>query len=115
MKKVSLAFIFSSILSVLVLLSVCLFWRNSLLLTGLLIIISAVMIGMGKNKEDFYLYIVIFFIGATAEAIGVASGAWSYTLPDIIGIPFWLPFVWGNAGIMSKRIYLEIHCLRPNS
>jgi hypothetical protein len=31
--------------------------------------------------------------------IAIYFGGWNYTHPDILGIPYWLPFVWGNAAL----------------
>ena len=109
MKKPSKTFIYTSIIAVLALSNVVLFWKNSLLLVLLLAVLSILMIGIGKIKEDFYLYIITFFVGPLTEAIGIVFGAWAYSQPDIIGIPYWLPFVWGNAGIFIKRLYSEIN------
>lgn len=109
MKKPSKTFIYTSIIAILILSTVLLFWKNSLLLALLLAVLSILMIGIGKIKKDFYLYIIVFFIGSLTEAIGIAFGVWAYNQPDIIGIPYWLPFVWGNAGIFIKRLYSEIN------
>jgi hypothetical protein len=31
--------------------------------------------------------------------IAIYFGAWNYSHPDFLGIPYWLPFVWGNASL----------------
>ena len=95
-------------MAVLCVVSVSLFWENSSRLTLFLAIVGVIIVVIGKTREDVYLYIIVFFMGALAEAVAVAFGVWEYSLPDIIGVPFWLPFLWGNAGIFIKRIYLEI-------
>lgn len=111
MKGPSTTFIYTCLLAVLILFSVSLFWRNTLWLTLILIIISVAMIAIGKSKEDLFLYIICFFIGPLSEAIAISFGIWAYTSPDIIGVPLWLTFVWGNAGVFIKRLYLEIENL----
>ena len=37
------------------------------------------------------------------EAIVVESGAWTYTFPNFIGIPYGLPFLWGITGVFIKE------------
>lgn len=105
MRKPFTTFIYSCFLAVFILFSVSLFWQSPLWLTLILIIISATMIAIGKNKKDLYLYIICFFAGPLSEAIAISFGIWAYTSPNIIGIPIWLPFVWGNAAVFIKRIY----------
>ena len=31
--------------------------------------------------------------------MSITTGAWAYDSPQLLGIPIWLPFVWGNAGL----------------
>ncbi|MFC1630173.1 hypothetical protein ACFL06_01400 [Patescibacteria group bacterium] len=109
MNKPSKTFIYTCIIAALILLAVVLFWKNSLLLVLLLAVLSILMIVIGKTRKDFYLYFIVFLIGPTVEAIGVYFGAWVYSQPEVIGIPYWLPFVWGNAGLFIKRLYSEIN------
>ena len=92
--------------------SILLLWGNPLLLTLVLIITSAVIIWSGKNRgKDICLYVAVFFIGSLTEAVAIFFGAWKYSLPNIIGIPIWLPFGWGSTGVSTERIYLEINRL----
>jgi hypothetical protein len=113
MMRISKTFIIFSLLSLLALISVSLLWRNPFFLTSILIIIGIVMIAIGKSRtEDIYLYVTVSFLGALSEALGVYFVAWTYSLPEIIGIPIWLPFLWGVAGLVIKRISLKIHNLK---
>lgn len=43
--------------------------------------------------------------GALAEIIPAALGAWTYATPQLLTIPYWLPLVWGLAGICGHRLY----------
>jgi uncharacterized membrane protein YoaT (DUF817 family) len=94
--------------AILVVLGMSLFWESPLLLLLFLVILSTVMIAIGKIKEDVYLYIIVFFVGPAVEITAIAFGAWKYSFPNMLGIPIWLPFAWGSAGLFIKRIYLEI-------
>ena len=109
MKRLLKAFLYSATLAFISLYSVSLFWQNSLLLAGILIVISALMLLVWRNKEDLILYTMSGIAGALAESTAIALGAWSYAIPGIIGIPYWLPFLWGIAAVFIKRISLEIH------
>lgn len=102
-------FLYTCIIECLGIGAISLLWRNPLLLTLVLIIASVFIILIGKDrKKDTYLYIAIFFIGPLFEAIAIFFGAWEYSLPNIVGIPIWLPFAWASFGVFIKRIDLEI-------
>ena len=61
-----------------------------------------------RSKEDLLLYIICSVAGTLAEAVAIASGAWKYSLPNFIGVPYWLPFLWGIAALFIKRASLEV-------
>jgi hypothetical protein len=61
-----------------------------------------------RTREDICLYVIVAVSGALAEASAISFGVWVYSMPDVIGIPIWLPFVWGIAGVFINRISLEI-------
>jgi len=109
MKMLLKAFIYSIVLALITLFSVSLFWTNQIILTTIIVVISVIMLLIWRDKEDVYLYIIVAVSGAIAEAIAIGFGVWTYTLPDFIGIPIWLPFVWGMAGLFVKKISIEIH------
>jgi hypothetical protein len=109
MKRLLKSFLYSIVLALVSLHSVALFWQNSLMLTGILIFLSLLMFLVWRSKEDVILYIVASVSGAVAESTAIAFGAWSYAIPDISGIPYWLPFLWGIAAVFIKRISFEIH------
>jgi len=107
-----LTFPSTCIIKVLEACSVSLLWGNPSLLTLVLIITSVAIIVTGENRgEDICLYIAVFFIGSLTEVVAISYGAWEYSLPNVIGIPIWLPFGWGSTGVSTKRIYLKINRL----
>ena len=88
---------------------VSVFWKAPALLLFVLAAIAASMIFIGEErKRDLVLFLLVSVWGAFSEAIAIHYGAWSYPEPSIIGIPLWLPFVWGIAGIFIKRLYQAI-------
>lgn len=109
MKHLFKAFAYSAIIAVITLVSVAFGWKNPLILTLCLALISALMLIIYNNKEDLYLYILSGLAGAVAETVAIAFGAWTYTSPQIIGIPYWLPLLWGIAALFIKRVIAAIH------
>ncbi len=89
--------------------SVLFFWNNPLLLAATLIIVSISMLLVWRSKEDFLLYIICGAWGAIAESIAIYFGVWTYSFPNFIGIPYWLPLLWGITALSVKRTSFEIH------
>ncbi|MBS3158388.1 hypothetical protein J4206_03820 [Candidatus Woesearchaeota archaeon] len=102
-------FYFGLLIYVSVLLSVVLLWKHSLLLTIAIISITIVMLAVRKSKEDIIIYVICAALGAVAESIGVKAGAWTYYDTTLFGIPYWLPFVWGFAGVFVRRISIRVN------
>lgn len=80
-----------------------------IILTLCLALISALILILYNNKGDIYLYILCGLAGAMAEAVAIAFGAWSYASAQFIGIPYWLPLLWGITAIFIKRVINAIH------
>ena len=92
------------VFSLLCLLLVSLFWREPSLLTALLIANAAFLIWIGKPRHDIVLFAFAGIWGAAAEMFAVQFGSWYYPIPSLFGIPYWLPFVWGTAGVFLVRL-----------
>ena len=56
------------------------------------------------TKHDAYFFVTGAIIGPLGEIICISSGVWSYVNPSFLGIPLWLPFAWGFATMLIKRI-----------
>ncbi|OGF82036.1 hypothetical protein A2924_00330 [Candidatus Giovannonibacteria bacterium RIFCSPLOWO2_01_FULL_44_16] len=69
-----------------------------------LAVIGVLMLAIKWNKRNALLYLAIFVSGPIAESISIYFGAWSYNDSTYFGIPFWLPFVWGNASLYIVRV-----------
>ncbi len=87
-------------------------WKCPLLLAGILLLLSVYFVLMRKNVEDFYLFFVAGILGAFAEIVAVLFGAWTYAVPSPIGVPYWLPLLWGLAALFLRHMYLFIHDIR---
>lgn len=84
----------------------CFLWRQPILATVLLLILSGLAIWIyGNIKVGFFIWLTGVVLGPVAEIIAVWFGAWSYALPlPYVEIPLWLPATWGLAGLFFARI-----------
>jgi hypothetical protein len=54
---------------------------------------------VGGGWQSLVLSLVTAITGTLIEMILVASGAFSYLHPDILGVPYWLPFIYASASL----------------
>lgn len=69
--------------------------------------VSAVAVGVLALYRDRVLYsifVVVGILGAAVEVVTIHFGAWTYARPQALGIPVWLPVLWGIAGVTVVRI-----------
>jgi len=85
--------------------SIWLFWQNVFLLTFILVCLAIMEFVVLKKKEVIIAYFIIMFGGVMTEMVAIHLGAWQYTQPSFLGIPFWLLPAWGNAGIIGVCVY----------
>lgn len=114
MKRLLKAFLYTLGLGVLALFLVSHFYEQPLLLTFLLVFISAGILFIRKSKEELILFISVGVSGAIAESFAIFFGAWNYTGNDWL-IPLWLPLLWGIAGVYIKRASEEIRSFVKDS
>lgn len=84
--------------------SISLFFMNNLLLTFLLMFAWALGIKKWHKKHDVVFFITGAIIGPLGEILCIYFGVWQYANPSFLGIPVWLPFAWGLATMLIKRI-----------
>lgn len=63
------------------------------------------MISLERDRKDLFLFIAISIIGPFCEFVMVSVGAWEYKTAHVLGLPIWLPFIWGNTALFIKRLY----------
>jgi len=63
---------------------------------------SAYMI-VTKNIERLYFILSVIFFGL-AELTLVRAGIWTYSNPQLIGIPYWMPLMWGLCTAILKQV-----------
>lgn len=51
-------------------------------------------------EKNFKAYVLTALIGFVAEAVIASFGICKYIFPDILGIPYWIPFLWGVVGLL---------------
>ena len=74
-------------------------WRSPIVLMVLLILTGAVMFAIRPSAPSIAVYVTAFVFGPVAEILSISTGAWTYESPRVLGVPIWLPFLWGNAGL----------------
>ena len=80
-------------------------WQNNVLVTSVLALCSAVMLlRPHATHSDRIAFVIGAIIGPVCEAILTHAGAWHYANPTIIGIPAWLPLLWGMTIVVILKI-----------
>jgi len=87
-----------------VVLIVSVLWVNNVKTLIVLLIVWFLAILMWHDRSDIVIFIVAGIAGPLGEIVCINYGAWSYSNPSFLGIPFWLPLLWGFAGVMLTRI-----------
>jgi len=97
--------IFAFLIGSLAVISVCLFWRQPVLTSLVLIFLALIKHQKYPLKHEFALFVLAAIWGGVFESMAIFAGAWSYTKTDLINIPLWLPFLWGVTGISGITFY----------
>lgn len=74
-------------------------WHYPVALIALLLVTAVAIYRIRPDATSIVVYATAFVFGPLAEAVSITTGAWAYDSPQLLGIPIWLPFVWGNAGL----------------
>lgn len=78
---------------------VVIYWRQPATAFVLLLAIS-IALNIVTRWRLINMYIITAILGCLAEIVCIKSGAWYYGNPQFLGIPYWLPLVWGNASVL---------------
>lgn len=96
----------SSGILLLSLLGELLLWNKILIFSSILILLAYIKYKMYPIKKELLWYCSICFGGAIVEIILVNIGhGWSYTNPQYLGIPVWIPLFWGLVGTTIIVLY----------
>lgn len=85
-------------------------WSSNTIILLVYITLAAAFILSGKDKKtETWIFVYGLIGGFAIETFGTyISGYQSFTLPQIWGIPYWLPVSWGYGFILMKRVGLII-------
>lgn len=84
------------------------FWKNVEITTALVILESAAALAIWRGRKYITVYVISAIFGPLAESVSIIFGAWSYGNPTAFGVPLWLPFLWGMAGLLAAKASEEI-------
>ena len=86
------------------------FWRQPNVLLGLYLLLTALVVWFGHDrKTEGFVFLYGVVAGFIIETLGTqVSGYQSFTLPQALGIPYWLIVSWGYGFILMKRIGLIV-------
>tara|TARA_Y100000034_G_C6526451_1_gene226723 strand:+ start:54 stop:401 length:348 start_codon:yes stop_codon:yes gene_type:complete len=80
------------------------FFRQNSLLFFLLLVIIILANRLWHKEHDYIFFIIGAILGPFAEIIAIHYGVWSYANPTFLGIPIWLPLVWGFVLVTIVRV-----------
>lgn len=81
-------------------------WNKVVLFSVLLITLAYIKHLLYPIKKEFQWYILICVIGTFIEIVLINYGhGWTYSNPNVFGIPIWIPLFWGLIGTTILVIY----------
>jgi len=110
-------FVLNALLALATLFLTAVLWRYPVALIALLLVTAAVIYRIRPSATSVVVYATAFVFGPAAEAVSITTGAWAYDSNNILGVPVWLPFVWGNAGLFILNmadLWKSLLALRPS-
>lgn len=95
------------VLAPLSLVVVALFWNQPFHVLAGLVVIAGMMLYLRGSKTDIVFFVTAGLAGTAAEAIAIYFGAWNYGNSQLLGVPIWLPVLWGIAALFTDRLHHE--------
>jgi len=90
----------------------CFITHDNLILSVLLTLITLAMFLVMRDIRVIAVFAVAFLFGPLAEVLAIRHGLWRYKDPLVLGIPPWLPLLWGIASLFIVRVYLDSQRIR---
>lgn len=81
--------------------SAWLLWEHPVIAAVPVALTGVLLLAYFRSIKLAVVYAVFAAGGAWHEAYFIGHGLWHYGAPSYSGIPFYLPFVWGNIGILA--------------
>src|SRR5581483_539407 len=88
--------------------SIMTLWQMPLLLACVLCFLAWLKRLLFPIKWELLWFLVVGYMGATAETLIIQAGAWTYTNPQWNGIPIWLPAIWGLTATSLMTAYSAV-------
>ena len=101
--KIEKELVLDVILFVLGVAAIALLYKNNTVLVIIMLTGWLIAVKTWHKKEDMYIYVIAAIAGTIAEAVAIKFGAWHYSNPTALGVPIWLPLLWGSAVVFIKR------------
>lgn len=89
------------------LLTVLVFYKNVLLTTGLLLLLSIIGFIVWRVHIPLWIFLVGALCGGIAEMIAIYQGVWNYEITNILNVPSWLFVLWGNTALFFYHLAIE--------
>ncbi len=84
--------------------SITFFYRDNLILTLIVVVLSGVILSIGFKPSDILLFIVAVLVGSVGDILSTGAGAWQFTNPTFWNIPLWIPISWGCNFLTIKKL-----------
>ena len=94
----------TAILAACSLAAVSMLWLRPSVLAVVMALIAVAMLAIRFSRQELLFFAMAGVAGALAEVVGIYSGAWVYFVRETPYVPFWLPLLWGVAGIFLTRM-----------
>ncbi|MEK6837384.1 MAG: hypothetical protein AABX69_01925 [Nanoarchaeota archaeon] len=86
------------------------FWQNSIVLTTIFVGMVTALLLFTYQKGDIFALIYGTILGFLLEVFEIkVAGFHSFSNPDVLGMPFWMPIAWGYGFVLMKRIGIIIY------
>ena len=110
-KKVVKELVYELIIYVLAVLIVSLFWENNFSTFVLLAALFILIFSLSYSSRDLLVFLIAGIAGPLGEIVCLFLGIWNYSNPSFLGMPLWLPLLWGISGVMLLRISETVYRL----
>ncbi len=92
-------FTLASLLALALLVIVGVLGQHPMMLFSGALLCCAGLYALYPSRGQLSVFIIVAIAGPAAEIAAIHMGSWRYTYPIFLGIPLWLPLVWGGAGL----------------
>ena len=65
------------------------------------------------RKGDFLFFLIGACVGPTVELFLTGFKVYLFTEPDFLGMPYWLPLLWGSVALSLRRLSWALFPLAP--